>query len=94
MKKLIILASIITLGFSAYSQDSLSVYLELAAKNNPTVLQKLAEYEASLQKVPQVGSLPDPELNVGVFLSPMELVAGKTGCRYPSDADVPVVWCT
>ncbi len=77
MKKLIILASIITLGFSAYSQDSLSVYLELAAKNNPTVLQKLAEYEASLQKVPQVGSLPDPELNVGVFLSPMELVAGK-----------------
>lgn len=62
---------------SAYSQDSLMNYLELAAKNNPTVLQKLAEYEASLQKVPQVGSLPDPELNVGVFLSPMELVAGK-----------------
>jgi len=77
MKKLIILASIITLSFSAYSQDSLTVYLELAAKNNPTVLQKLAEYEASLQKVPQVGSLPDPELNLGVFLSPMELVGGK-----------------
>jgi outer membrane protein TolC len=77
MKKLIILASIITLGFSAYSQDSLTVYLELAAKNNPTVLQKLAEYEASLQKVPQVGSLPDPELSTGIFLSPMELVGGK-----------------
>ena len=77
MKRLIILASIITLSFSAYSQDSLTVYLELAAKNNPTVLQKLAEYEASLQKVPQVSSLPDPELNVGVFLTPMELVGGK-----------------
>jgi len=77
MKKLIILASIITLSISVYSQDSLMIYLELAAKNNPTVLQKLAEYEASLQKVPQVGSLPDPELNVGVFLSPMELVGGK-----------------
>jgi len=77
MKKLIILASIITLSFSAYSQDSLTVYLELAAKNNPTVLQKLAEYEASLQKVPQVGGLPDPELSTGIFLSPMELVGGK-----------------
>ncbi|MBV5314041.1 MAG: TolC family protein [Prolixibacteraceae bacterium] len=77
MKKLMILASIITLSVSAYSQDSLMVYLELAAKNNPTVLQKLAEYEASLQKVPQVGSLPDPELSTGIFLSPMELVAGK-----------------
>ncbi len=77
MKKLIIIASIITLGFSAYSQDSLMNYLEIAAKNNPTVLQKLAEYEASLQKVPQVGSLPDPELSTGIFLSPMELVGGK-----------------
>lgn len=77
MKKLIILVSIITLSFSAYSQDSLTYYLELAAKNNPTVLQKLAEYEASLQKVPQVGSLQDPELSTGIFLSPMELVGGK-----------------
>ena len=57
--------------------DSLMNYLEIAAKNNPTVLQKLAEYEASLQKVPQVGSLPDPELSTGIFLSPMELVGGK-----------------
>ncbi len=57
--------------------DSLMNYLEIAAKNNPTVLQKLAEYEASLQKIPQVGSLPDPELSTGIFLSPMELVGGK-----------------
>ncbi len=77
MKKLIILASIISFTLSSYSQDSLMNYLEIAAKNNPTVLQKFAEYQAALQKVPQVGSLPDPELNVGVFLSPMELVAGK-----------------
>jgi outer membrane protein TolC len=57
--------------------DSLKVYLELAAKNNPTVMQKFIEYKAALQKIPQVGSLPDPELNVGVFLSPMELVGGN-----------------
>jgi len=63
---------------SAYSQsDSLMYYLEVAAKNNPTVLQRYFEYEAALQKVLQVGSLPDPELNVGVFLQPMELIAGN-----------------
>jgi len=63
----------------AFSQenDSLIFYLGVAAKNNPTVLQKYAEYEAALQKLPQVGSLPDPELSAGIFLSPMELIGGK-----------------
>jgi len=65
-------------SFSTYAQtDSLQYYLKIAAKNNPTVLQKLDEYQAALQKVPQVGSLPDPELSLGVFLSPMELVGGN-----------------
>jgi outer membrane protein TolC len=63
--------------FSVFSQsDSLMHYLELATKNNPTVLQRYNEYQAALQKVPQVGSLPDPQLEMGVFLSPMELMAG------------------
>ncbi len=63
---------------SVHSQtDSLTFYLEIAAKNNPAVLQRYAEYEAALQKVPQVGSLPDPELSMGIFLSPMELVGGN-----------------
>ena len=66
------------LTISLYSQpDSLYHYLEVAAKNNPTVLQKFSEYQAALQKIPQVGSLSDPELSMGVFLSPMELMDGK-----------------
>jgi len=65
-------------SITTYAQtDSLQYYLATAAKNNPTVLQKFAEYKAALQKVPQVGSLPDPELSLGVFLSPMELVGGN-----------------
>lgn len=64
-------------GFSQQYPDSLLRYLEIAAKNNPGVLQKFSEYQASLQKIPQVGSLPDPELSTGVFLSPMELVSGN-----------------
>ncbi len=57
--------------------DSLASYLEIAARNNPVVLQRFYEYQAALQKVPQVGSLPDPELSIGVFLKPMELVSGN-----------------
>jgi outer membrane protein TolC len=57
--------------------DSLLRYLEIAAKNNPAVQQKFIEYQAALQKIPQAGSLSDPELSIGVFLSPMELVNGN-----------------
>jgi outer membrane protein TolC len=57
--------------------DSLFSYLAIAAKNNPTVMQKFAEYKAALQKIPQAGSLPDPELTAGVFLSPMEQLSGN-----------------
>jgi len=57
--------------------DSLQGYLEIAAINNPVVQQKFNEYQAALQKVPQVGTLPDPELSAGFFLKPMELVNGN-----------------
>lgn len=57
--------------------DSLLFYLETAAENNTLVMQKLVEYQASLRKIPQAGSLPDPELSAGIFLMPMELVSGR-----------------
>jgi len=77
MRKLILYIGLLAFSMSGYSQDSLMHYLELATKNNPTVLQRYNEYQASLQKVPQVGSLPDPQLEMGVFLSPMELISGN-----------------
>lgn len=79
LKKVLLLFLTIYSFNMAWSQekDSLINYLEIAVKNNPTILQKYAEYEAALQKVPQVGSLPDPELSAGFFLSPMELIGGN-----------------
>jgi len=77
MKRIILIVIILISGITTFPQDSLFHYLNIAGKNNPAVLQKYSEYKASLQKVPQVGSLPDPELSTGIFLSPMELVAGK-----------------
>ena len=77
-----ILIAVIALGswFVSNGQqypDSLIKYLEIAAENNPSVQQKFSEYQAALQKVPQVGSLSDPELSLGVFLKPMEIVSGN-----------------
>jgi outer membrane protein TolC len=71
---------ILMISFGLHGQqipDSLAVYLETASKNNPTVLRAFYEYQAALQRIPQVGSLPDPELNAGIFMKPMELVAGN-----------------
>jgi len=66
------------LSISSYSQsDTLMSYLEIAAQNNPALKAKYNKYLASLQRVPQVGSLPDPDLSFGYFIQPMELVAGK-----------------
>jgi len=58
------------------AQDSLMRYLEIAARQNPTALQKFYDYEAASRKAAQV-ALPDPEVTLGVFVRPMELVMGN-----------------
>jgi len=73
----LLFASSMEASYGQQKADSLMHYLDLSAKNNPTVLQKLDEYQAALQKVPQASSFSDPELTVGVFLSPMELISGN-----------------
>ncbi len=57
--------------------DSLLKYMEIAAICNPGVLQKYSEYQAALQKVPQAGGLPDPQLSMGFYITPMQLVDGR-----------------
>lgn len=77
-KIILLLIAISSFSFAFGQQDEVLMnYIDIALKSNPMVKQKFAEYEASLQLVPQVGSLPDPELNVGVFLTPMELLGGS-----------------
>lgn len=79
VNKIVLIFSVLLFSASAFSQqsDSLQNYLKIAIKNNPTVMQRYNEYQAALEKVPQVGSLPDPQLELGVFLSPMELIGGN-----------------
>lgn len=62
---------------TGYSQsDSLTKYLEIAINDNATVRQRMSEYKAALQKVPQAGSLSDPELSIGVYTTAMNLIDG------------------
>jgi outer membrane protein TolC len=77
MRKLMITIGILAVALTAMAQDSLLHYQKVAVQNNPAIKQKYAQFEAALQKVPQVGSLPDPTLNLGVFLTPMEVMDGK-----------------
>ena len=57
--------------------DSLPVYLEQAARNNPQVNADFMLYKASLEKIPQAGAFSDPELEIGLFIKPMETLMGK-----------------
>lgn len=61
-----------TLGFA----QSLDEYFKIAAENNPGLQAVYKEYEASLQKIPQVSTLPDPVFSFGYFISPAETRVG------------------
>jgi cobalt-zinc-cadmium efflux system outer membrane protein len=73
MRKYISIIIILLLNSSILSaQDILSEYLETAAANNPGLKAKFSEYMAALEVVPQVGTLPDPQLAFGYFIQPIE----------------------
>lgn len=84
MKKIriyIISAILFLVYFTGFAQESdtlnLEFYLETAAKNNPELKVAFTQYMASLEKVPQVGSLPDPQASFGFFIKPMAIVGGN-----------------
>ena len=82
MKKQIILFSILLFLSSLLAgQETLSQYLEIAATNNPGLKARFSEYMASLEAVPQVGALPDPQLAFGYFIQPVETRNGPQRAR-------------
>jgi len=70
--KIRILALFLLISVTLSAQDNLNEYLEISARNNPALKAKFNEYMASLEAVPQVGSMPDPQLVFGYFISPVE----------------------
>ncbi len=58
------------------TKESLDQYLKIAANNNPGLKAKFNDYMAAMEKVPQVGTLPDPQLTFGYFINPVETRLG------------------
>lgn len=77
IKQFILLIATLSSSLPGNAQDSLSYYLEHAALNNPGVKAKYLEYSAALERVPQAASIPDPEMQFGYFIKPMQLLGGN-----------------
>jgi cobalt-zinc-cadmium efflux system outer membrane protein len=80
MRKLLI----ISLLFFAYpvKGQSINDYYTIAAENNPELKAKYKEFEAAMQRIPQVNALPDPNLSMGYFISPVETRLGPQNLRF------------
>lgn len=57
--------------------QTLNDYLVIAAENNSNLKAKYFQYQAALERVPQVGSLPDPQVGFSFFAMPMERYMGN-----------------
>ena len=56
--------------------QNLEQYLIMAAENNPELNALFKEYLAALEEVVQEGALPDPQLDFGYFIQPIETRLG------------------
>tara|TARA_R110001583_G_scaffold80855_8_gene216499 strand:+ start:248 stop:1513 length:1266 start_codon:yes stop_codon:yes gene_type:complete len=61
---------------SSFGQENLNNYLEIAGNNNPALKAKFNDYMAAMEKVPQVGALPDPTAVFGYFIQSPETRVG------------------
>jgi len=76
---------LITMGLiPSLNAQSLDQYLQTAAENNPELKSRFKMYLAALERVPQVGTIPDPELAFGVFVRSVETRVG------PQEASVAI----
>jgi len=64
------------------AQTELDGYLKIGAENNPGLKAKFSEYNAALEKIPQVGSLPDPTISFGYFITPVEARVGPQQAKF------------
>lgn len=76
MKRYIASCLLMLLSISSYGQNGLNDYLKIAAEQNPSLKAKFSMYMAELEKVNQYGSLPDPTVSFGYFISPVETRVG------------------
>ena len=87
--KTIVTVIILAGSLLAHSQDMLESYLVEAALNNPGLKGKFNEYQATLEKITQAGALPDPQVNFGYFIQPVETRVGPQRARISASQMFP-----
>ncbi len=60
----------------AEPQNPVDTYLKIAAENNPELKSIFNQYLATLERMPQARSLPDPTIMFNIFASPVETRVG------------------
>jgi len=79
---IILFSLLLLISINTYSQSTLENYLKIAAKNNPQLKATFSEYMAAMEKVPQVGALPDPQVAFGYFIEPVETRVGPQKWKF------------
>lgn len=82
MKIFIHIILFLILGNLAGNAQTLDDYFREAAENNPGLKASYKDFEAAMQKVPQVSSLPDPNFSFGYFISPVETRVGPQRAKF------------
>ena len=82
MKQIIISIFIGWLGCGIAFSQTIDDYFKIASENNPELKAKHKEFEAALQRVSQVNTLPDPTFSFGYFISPVETRLGPQQARF------------
>ena len=91
MKRLVYTLTIVlmTLSGTISAQEVLNQYLQTAAENNPGLKAQFSEYMAALERVPQVGALPDPTVAFGYFIQPIETRLGPQQAKISASQMFP-----
>lgn len=87
--KYIIAIVFVTITFVVTAQEQLNQYLVIAAENNPGLKARFNDYLASLERVPQVRALPDPQVSFGYFIQPVETRNGPQQFRISANQVFP-----
>jgi outer membrane protein TolC len=82
MNFIINIITILILGCAMGYAQTPDDYFKMAAENNPGLQAKHKEFEAALQKVPQVSTLPDPVLTASAFGQMVETRVGPQRARF------------
>ena len=77
-----IIALLLLFSCFGLQAQTLEDYFKIASDNNPDLLSQYKEFEAALEKVPQVSTLPDPSISFGYFISPVETRVGPQNARF------------